>query len=126
MTVKTSDTNQVFYASVAFTGLHFFCCKLCLSFSCLYRIAVTCKLHYCLSYMCILYYTRLTVLCFVYCYCQSHAGLAYCVVSTNGFHCLTHISIHLHRVQKKSNIFIFTIYFSQFLGKFYETYSEYP
>ena len=32
----------------------------------------------------------------------------------------------IHRVQKKSNIFIFTIYFSQFLGKFYETFSEYP
>jgi len=27
--------------------------------------------------------------------------------------------------RKKSNIFIFTIYFSQFLGKFYETFSEY-
>jgi len=27
---------------------------------------------------------------------------------------------------EKSNIFIFTIYFSQFLGKFYETFSEYP
>ena len=32
---------------------------------------------------------------------------------------------YIHRVQKKSNIFIFTIYFSQFLGKFYETFSEY-
>ena len=27
---------------------------------------------------------------------------------------------------EKSNIFIFTIYFSQFLGKSYETFSEYP
>jgi len=27
---------------------------------------------------------------------------------------------------EKSNIFSFTIYFSQFLGKFYETFSEYP
>jgi len=33
---------------------------------------------------------------------------------------------NLHRVQKKSNIFIFTIYFSQFVDKFYETFSEYP
>ena len=33
---------------------------------------------------------------------------------------------NLHRVQKKSNIFIFTIYFSQFLDNFYETFSEYP
>ena len=32
----------------------------------------------------------------------------------------------LHRVQKKSNIFIFTIYFSQFLDKFCETFSVYP
>jgi len=32
---------------------------------------------------------------------------------------------YIHRFQKKSNIFIFTIYFSQFLGKFYETFREY-
>ena len=36
------------------------------------------------------------------------------------------IRCNIHRVQKKSNIFIFTIYFSQFLGKFYETFSKYP
>ena len=34
--------------------------------------------------------------------------------------------LYVHRVQKKSNIFIFIIYFSQFLDKFYETFSEYP
>jgi len=39
---------------------------------------------------------------------------------------IVHFCWNIHRVQKKSNIFIFTIYFSQFLGKFYETFSEYP
>ena len=38
----------------------------------------------------------------------------------------SHFQVELHRVQKKSNIFIFTIYFSQFLDEFYETFSEYP